>query len=127
MMCMFRATAPTYDKSKLIHAGINVHEMSFPDGDVPPPDIVARWLQLCKAVFGATNPDTKSIAIHCIAGLGRTPVLVAIALIESGVNPLDAVHMIRGKRRGAINAKQLDWLENIYKPKTGAATCCVIT
>lgn len=37
------------------------------------------------------------IAVHCVAGLGRAPVLVAIALIEAGMKFEDAVEMIRGK------------------------------
>lgn len=40
--------------------------------------------------------------------------MVAIALIEAGMNYLDAVEYIRHKRRGAINLKQLDFLAS-YK------------
>lgn len=40
--------------------------------------------------------------------------MVAIALIEAGMNYLDAIEYIRHKRRGAINLKQLDFLSN-YK------------
>ncbi|OTF80213.1 tyrosine phosphatase type IVA 1-like protein [Euroglyphus maynei] len=66
----------------------------------------------------AENIDNKlpCIAVHCVAGLGRAPVLVAIALIEAGLKYIDAVEMIRAARRGAINAKQLDYLSE-YKPK----------
>lgn len=80
--------------------------------------------------------NSPCIAVHCVAGLGRAPVLVAIALIESGMKYEDAVEMIRGLglsiykykcltkspffsidvRRGAINAKQLQYLAQ-YKPK----------
>lgn len=59
------------------------------------------------------HPD-KSIAVHCVAGLGRAPVLVAIALIEAGMKYEDAVEMIRTQRRGALNQKQLKFLET-YK------------
>ncbi|KAI7691004.1 Protein tyrosine phosphatase type IVA 3 [Sarcoptes scabiei] len=75
------------------------------------------------------------IAVHCVAGLGRAPVLVAIALIEAGLKYEDAVEMIRAARRGAINAKQLDYLSE-YKPKKvlifnkGSSSkrkfCCII-
>ncbi|KAH9511053.1 protein-tyrosine phosphatase 4A family member PRL-1 isoform X2 [Dermatophagoides farinae] len=66
----------------------------------------------------AANIDSQlpCIAVHCVAGLGRAPVLVAIALIEAGLKYIDAVEMIRAARRGAINAKQLDYLSE-YKPK----------
>ena len=45
----------------------------------------------------------------------RAPVLVALALIESGMKYEDAVDFIRKRRRGAINSKQLEYLEK-YKP-----------
>lgn len=48
----------------------------------------------------------------------RAPVLVAIALIEKGMHPLDAVRFIRDRRRGAINRQQLAYLEK-YKPHKG--------
>lgn len=46
----------------------------------------------------------------------RAPVLVAVALVEQGLHYDDAVAVIREKRRGAINAKQLKWLKS-YKVK----------
>ena len=51
-----------------------------------------------------------TIAVHCVAGLGRAPALVAIALIEMGMKPLDAIEYIRGKRRGAFNKPQIAYL-----------------
>jgi protein tyrosine phosphatase type 4A len=57
-----------------------------------------------------------SIGVHCVAGLGRAPVLVAIALIEQGMAPLDAVQFVRERRRGAINSRQLKFLET-YRPR----------
>ena len=68
--------------------------------------------------FQATPPELpqQSIAVHCVAGLGRAPVLVAIALIENGVEAINAVELIWKHRRGAINLRQLKYLE-MYEPR----------
>ena len=50
--------------------------------------------------------------------------LVAIALIEGGMDPLDAVHLIRSCRRGAINTKQLSFLES-YRRRSKKDGCVV--
>ena len=75
--------------------------------------MVESWLDFLKSTF-RENPGA-TIAIHCVAGLGRAPVLVALALIECGMKYEDAVQYIRQRRRGAINSKQLEYLEK-YKP-----------
>jgi len=113
-----RACDPTYPIEALSSSGIKVHELSFPDGGFPSDSVVDQWLDLCKEAFKNAKSDNNnvSVAVHCVAGLGRAPVLVAIALIEQGIKYDDAVNLIREKRRGAINAKQLKWLKN-YKPK----------
>ena len=43
--------------------------------------------------------------------------LVATALIELGMKYEDAVDLIRKKRRGAINAKQLEFLSKYKRRK----------
>ena len=82
----------------------------------------------------------------------RAPVLVAIALIEYGMEAVPAVTFIREKRfcyvcmycmymcecdfillnlliifarRGAINAKQLEYLA-AYKPQNRGKKCCIM-
>ena len=51
-----------------------------------------------------------------MAGLGRAPVMVALALMELGMSYEEAVELIRQKRHGALNARQLEFLEK-YRPK----------
>lgn len=94
--------------------------------------MVEDWLSLLKAKF--YNDPGSCVAVHCVAGLGRAPVLVALALIESGMKYEDAIQFIRQKRRGAINSKQLTYLEK-YRPKqrlrfkdphTHKTRCCVM-
>lgn len=43
----------------------------------------------------AQNKPEAGVAVHCVAGLGRAPVMVAIALIELGMKYEEAVETIR--------------------------------
>ena len=103
---------PTYDDQAFENEGIIVRELSFEDGAEPPATIIKDWLILVKKMF-SDKPQT-AVAVHCVAGLGRAPVLVAIALIDGGMRYEDAVEFIRRHRKGAINGKQLEFLER-YK------------
>lgn len=118
-----RVCDPTYAREMVEGQGISVHDWVFPDGDAPPDAVIRRWLLLVNDRFGLVQRDAAlvvptgaAVAVHCVAGLGRAPVLVAIALIESGMPALDAVKFIRQRRRGAINNRQLKFLEG-YRPK----------
>ncbi|VDO92164.1 unnamed protein product [Soboliphyme baturini] len=104
-------------------ASLNVHlrkifyslifqDWEFPDGSPPPPEIRDKWIQLVKN--RVVSDPGSCIAVHCVAGLGRAPVLVALALMEAGMKYEDAVELIRQHRRGAINQKQLTYLQK-YK------------
>jgi protein tyrosine phosphatase type 4A len=141
-----RVCEPTYSKTNLQKAGITLHEMPYPDGHSPPDDVLDRWLKLVDETFlhpnsnpmsstkgsttTASTTNSPTIAVHCVAGLGRAPVLVAIALIEfSKMEPVDAATFIRSHRKGAINITQLEWLERYkrrYKSRAGAGGCCVV-
>ncbi|XP_028626363.1 protein tyrosine phosphatase type IVA 2-like isoform X3 [Grammomys surdaster] len=92
-------------------------DLPYNDGAPPPDEIVDNWLDLLKNKF--REEPGSCVAVHCVAGLGRAPVLVALALIECGMKNEDAVHFIRQKRRGAFNTKQLLFLEH-YRPKMRA-------
>ena len=51
--------------------------------------------------------------------------LVAIALIQHGMDAVEAVNAIREKRRGAINAVQLAYLED-YQHQVGKGKCVIM-
>ncbi|XP_003746530.1 protein tyrosine phosphatase type IVA 1 [Galendromus occidentalis] len=118
-----RVCEPTYQTELLEKEDIKVHEMQFDDGSSPVPEIVEDWLHLIRQRF-KEKPEA-CVAVHCVAGLGRAPVLVALALVELGMKFEDAVEYIRSLRRGAINARQLSYLEkyrskNRLKQRAGA-------
>ena len=124
----------TYQGDALQAAGISLYEMEYPDGHSPPDDIIERWLQLVDKTFfsGASGETSKAcLAVHCVAGLGRAPVMVALALIEfANMDAVEAVQMIRKNRRGAVNEKQLLYLEEYkrrFRKQGGEGGCCVIS
>uniref|UniRef100_A0A4W5JMK3 Uncharacterized protein n=1 Tax=Hucho hucho TaxID=62062 RepID=A0A4W5JMK3_9TELE len=127
-----RVCEVTYDKTPLEKDGITVMDWAFDDGAPPPTKIVDDWLNLLKNKF-REDPGC-CVAVHCVAGLGRAPVLVALALIEGGMKYEEAVQFIRQKRRGAINSKQLTYLEKYRSrqrlrfkdPHKHKNKCCVM-
>lgn len=124
-----RVCEPTYLGAELNKAGIALHEMAYEDGHSPSDDILKLWLDLVEERFFSQNANKEgTIAVHCVAGLGRAPVLVAIALMEfEKMDAVDAVMMIRKGRRGAINEKQLQYLEGYKCRRRGGGGCaCVI-
>ena len=120
-----RASEATYETAALESAGIKVHNLQFKDGAPPSDEVRNQWLDLVESCFVQHSiADNERVSVHCVAGLGRAPVLVAIALIEfCGMEPVDAVQYIRERRRGAINLKQFQYLE-AYKPTRARPTTC---
>ncbi|XP_018326029.1 protein tyrosine phosphatase type IVA 1 [Agrilus planipennis] len=110
-----RVCEPSYQTDEIKNAGIEVFDLVYDDGTFPPNEVVEEWFKILKKKFH-DDPDS-CIAVHCVAGLGRAPVMVALTLIELGLKYEEAVELIRTKRRGAINAKQLAFLER-YRPKS---------
>jgi len=115
----------TYKKEVMENANIKVYDFAYKDGTTPPKEVLTNWLELCSTRF-QKEKSTGAIAIHCVAGLGRAPLLVAIAIIESGRDYTDAVSLIRQKRSGCINKAQLEYLKS-YKPMMKSQGCCVVS
>ncbi|KAF7728090.1 hypothetical protein EC973_006728 [Apophysomyces ossiformis] len=120
-----RCCEATYSQHMLLDRGIRVHDWLFADDEPPSRHIVNQWLNLVTERFVLRERDEKQLAVsnqlpciatHCVAGLGRAPVLVAIALIEKGMEPLDSIAYIRDRRQGAINNKQVQYIKS-YKPR----------
>lgn len=61
------------------------------------------------------SDDLPVIAIHCVAGLGRAPILVALALVEAGMDALSVIELIRTRRPGALNTVQVRYLIDTHK------------
>jgi protein tyrosine phosphatase type 4A len=113
---LVRVCEITYSAEPLLSEYIRVHDWPFEDGSAPPTEVIDKWFQLLRETFAKDQQPDPCVSVHCVAGLGRAPVLVALALMELGMRYEDAVEEIRKKRRGAINSKQLAFLAS-YRPK----------
>lgn len=113
----------TYSAAEVSKQAILMHEIPFDDGKSPPPEVIQEWLKVVKGM----RDNSGCVAIHCVAGLGRAPSLVAVALIEAGMSAADAVAFIRKERRGAINKRQIDFLREYEKTVKKSPCSCTIS
>eukprot|EP00474_Spongospora_subterranea_P011399 CRZ11857.1 hypothetical protein [Spongospora subterranea] len=97
-------------------------EFPLQDGAVPNSEQVTAWNELAEGFFKC-NPG-RALAIHCTAGLGRSAVVVAISLMNARLSAEKAIELIRSKRKGALNAKQVAFVLD-YKAKRRRKFCCV--
>lgn len=107
---VIRLCKSTYDFRLVENEEIKFYDMEIPDGSVPSKQTIEQWNNIIENVC-----DNDNILVHCIAGLGRSPLMITISLINEKMNPFDAVKLIRKQRPGSINSKQLEFLVN-YKP-----------
>ncbi|KAG0246515.1 Protein tyrosine phosphatase type IVA 1 [Mortierella sp. GBA43] len=128
-----RCCEPTYSAETLLAESIVVHDWAFRDGAVPPTNIIKNWLQLVDsrivrrlhqqrsgsppASDEGEDIQVPTIAVHCVAGLGRAPILVAIAMVELGMANLDTVEFIRSHRRGCFNSHQIQYIDGYKRGK----------
>merc|ERR1719491_1973288 len=78
---LVRVCEPTYQTGELQNAGIATHNMEYADGHSPPKDAIDEWLKVIdNAFYDNTSEPAKEarpcVAVHCVAGLGRAPVMV---------------------------------------------------
>lgn len=84
--------------------GITLHECAFPDGEIPSTKTIQTFLAACRENRKRGN---QRIAVHCMAGLGRTGTLIATyAAAHHGV-PGRAWHgWVRMCRPGSIQTER---------------------
>jgi protein tyrosine phosphatase type 4A len=112
VLCVIRLSKPTYDPAPFTDCGIEFHELFFNDGSVPPANLLDTYRSLISQLKGTV------VAIHCVSGIGRAPLLVCVALIDEGNSPTDAIELVRSKRRGAVNSAQVKWLLSLKRKRS---------
>ena len=92
-----------------------VRDHSVPDAVEP---VTAMALTINKHLLAG-----RGVAVHCFAGLGRSPLLIAAALIERGMGALEACDLISAARGYGVPARveQSDWLLDYERLRRGWA------
>ncbi len=101
-----------------------VHYFSIPilDGSIPRRKEVEKFREICSQII----QNKWRVYIHCAQGHGRTTMMTAIMLIESGMcdDLGKAAQRIRESRPLATtNAAQKKWLEVGCFARSGVSTC----
>lgn len=90
---MVRVCESDFSRQRFANCGILIDELIFMNGTFPPPSIVNQWINIIQHnYFVYAN---SSIAVQCASGLGRSAVLIAIALMEAGMAPEDVINLVR--------------------------------
>jgi protein-tyrosine phosphatase len=109
------------DESILQSAGFKIIDLPFDDGGGPPIN-VRHYLD---SFFNNSLKTDENVYFHCVAGLGRAPTCMGYVVCKYiGVDPLNFITLVRKKRAGAFNKKQLYWLQDLTPYNNG---CCVIS
>ena len=107
---VIRLCEKTYNEDCIIKNKIDFIEMFIEDGLYPNDENIKTFFEICSKY--------KNIALHCKSGLGRAPIMVAIALIIIDKKlSIDTISIIRNKIKGAFNTTQLKFIKNELSQK----------
>jgi protein-tyrosine phosphatase len=114
----------TDDNTNLIEnklKNVNIDYLHFPlvDGSVLSDDKIKNLLNFLNRY--------NSIAFHCVAGLGRAPLVLGVCLLLLyNYKPIAVMEKIREKEPKALNTIQINFLMN-FKRKKFVDNKCIIS
>ncbi|BCG47958.1 Predicted protein-tyrosine phosphatase [Citrifermentans bremense] len=102
-------------RQTVIDSGLEWFHLPIVDGSIPD-DRFDRALQGCRGRITELLCKGKGIVIHCRGGLGRTGLFAAMLLSDFGMEPEEAISLIRGARPGAIETlEQENYIHTYFR------------
>lgn len=120
-----------YDTKLFIENGIAVINLHYEDNQSPNLNLIYQWMDIINKyltpfIIKDNIINKPCIAIHCTSGLGKAPTLVAIALIELGMDNIASIQYIRNKSKRAFNHQQLNYIIKYITIKNNKYKCLVM-
>lgn len=100
--------------SRVTAHGMVWRHLPIPDQDVPADAFMRDWPTACQELLSALETGAR-IVLHCRGGLGRTGLVAALLLIETGIAPEDAIRDVRRRRPRAIETRAQEDFVRTYR------------
>jgi atypical dual specificity phosphatase len=104
-------TEETLPRSWIDSAGLMSVHVPVPDMDAPS----LEQLEKCISVIEKAKASNMRVAVHCLAGRGRTGTVLAAYLIRQGLSAKKAIEQIRDQRPGSIEVRNQEDILGDYE------------
>lgn len=81
--------------------GVTWSHLPYADMTPPSDELITEFIALLNHAFA----HERKVAVHCLAGLGRTGTLISCYLVDEGMTPTQAIAYVRARRPGSVQTR----------------------